>query len=302
MEIKLNTILVGLDELPRAEPAVHAGLALASALGGRAHFIHSVPVPIPVWPDVDVTRLVELNEASVEASREHMEQALAPLVEGTSSLPLGETLSVLPGHPSKTLVDHAEELEADLIVLGAHRKRALFDFGSTARGVLSQVHCSVWVQPCEFTPVRRILAPVDLSEHSMASLRMAVLLAKVFSARVDTLHCFDAPEFSWGGVPGYPDAGPAYLLDESRDAVKAEYERALGEFDWNGVEHECYFDDGAPVPKILEREQDYDLIALGTHGRTGFAAAVLGSVAYSCLKQSQLPVLAIRHPERCWRT
>lgn len=300
MDMKLDSILVGLDELPRSEAAVRAGMALASALGGRLRFIHAVPVPIPVWPDIDTTRLIELNEASVEAAREHMQAALAPLLGDEARLPIAELLTVMPGHPSKVLVDHAEEIAADLIVLGSHKKRTLFDFGSTARGVLSQVHCSVWVQPCEFKPIKRILVPVDLSDHSMQALRMATLLAKELDARVDTLYCFDAPEFSWGGVPGYPDAGPAYLCDESREAVKAEYERVLAEFDWNGVEHGQLFEDGAPVRRILEHEKDYDMIALGTHGRTGFAAAVLGSVAYSCLKQSQLPVLAIRHPERCW--
>jgi nucleotide-binding universal stress UspA family protein len=302
MTMKLNTILVGIDELPRAEPAVRAGLALAAALKAKARFTHSVPVPIPVWPDVDTSRLVELNEATVDAAREQLEGALSELIAGDLQTPIGELLSVVPGHASRSLVERAEELSADLIVLGSHKKRALFDFGSTARGVLSQVHCSVWVQPGEFKQVRRILVPVDLSEHSMAALRMAVLLAEEFGARVDTLYCFDAPEFSWGGVPGYPDAGPAYLCDESREAVKKEYERVTAEFEWNGVEHEQLFDDGAPVPRILERQSDYDLIALGTHGRTGFAAAVLGSVAYACLKQSELPILAIRHPERCWES
>ena len=300
MDMKLNTILVGLDELPRAEPAVRAGLALAKALGARLRFLHAVPVPLPVWPDIDTTRLIELNEASVQAASDSMNEALAPLIAGELTSPVTEVLTTVPGNPSRALVQHAEEQEADLIVLGAHKRRALFDFGSTARGVLSQVHCSVWVQPADFRQIESILVPVDLSEHSLAALRLAIQLAAELGARIDTLYCFDAPEFSWAGVPGYPDAGPAYLLDESRAAVKAEYERAMSELEWQGVEHSALFEDGAPVAQILKRQPDHDLIALGTHGRTGFAAAVLGSVAYACLKQSDLPVLAIRHPERIW--
>ncbi|MCB9915653.1 MAG: universal stress protein [Planctomycetes bacterium] len=300
--MKLDTVLVGIDELPRAEAAVRAGLALAGALEARARFVHAVPVPLPVWPDVDTTRLVELNEASVAAAREHLAGALDPLLrEAGAKTTVAEALEVLPGNPSRVLVDHAEDVDADLIVLGPHKRRALFDFGSTARGVLSQVHCSVWVQPREYTPVRRILAPIDLSEPSLAALRMSLLLARELGATLDTLYCFDAPEFSWGGVPGYPDAGPAYLLDESREAVEREYHRVLDELDWAGVEHRRLFEDGAPVARILEHQGEYDLVSLGTHGRTGFAAAVLGSVAYACLKQSELPVLAIRYPERCWK-
>jgi nucleotide-binding universal stress UspA family protein len=300
MDMKINTVLVGLDGLPRAEPALRVGLELARVLGASPSFVHAVPVPMPVWPDIDTTRFVELNEASVEAARGHMQMALTEMVGDGLPGPLGDCLRVIPGYPSRVLVDRAEELDADLIVLGSHKKRSLVDFGSTARGVLSQVHCSVWVQPCKFDPVRRILAPLDLSEHSLEALRMAVMLASSIGARVDTLYCFDAPEYSWGGIPGYPDAVPAYLRDESLDAVRGEYERVLAEFDWNGVEHQQHFAKGPPVPGILARQGDYDLIALGTHGRTGFSAAVLGSVAYACLKQSHLPVLAIRHPERCW--
>lgn len=292
--MKLETVLVGIDELPRAESVVRAGLALGDALDARTHFVHAVPVPLPVWPDVDTTRLMELNEAAVGAARESLESSLAALVPGD----IGTALEVRPGNPSRVLVDRAEELEADLVVLGEHRKRSLIDFGSTARGVLSQARCSAWVQRGDVRPIRRILAPLDFSEDSLAALRLTIGVAAKLGARVDVLHCFDAPEFSWGGVPGYPDAGPAYLCDETREGVDREFQRVLDGIDFGGVKHSRLFVEGAPVPCILERESDYDLIALGTHGRTGFAAAVLGSVAYACLKQSQLPVLAIRHPDR----
>jgi hypothetical protein len=55
-------------------------------------------------------------------------------------------------------------MSADLIVLGALRRRPAIDFGSTARAVLAKATCPVWVQPGPVGTIRRILVPVDLSD------------------------------------------------------------------------------------------------------------------------------------------
>jgi nucleotide-binding universal stress UspA family protein len=299
-----DQILVGVDELPRAAPAIRAGWELARALAARVEIVHAVSVPTPLWPDVDAPRLAALNAEALTDAWEKLSTGLVPILEGTAGgdRPTEEFLHVLPGHPSKVILDRSTEIAADLIVIGPHRKRRLLDFGSTARGILSQTACSVWVQSGEFQPIRRILVPVDLSEESLAALRMAIRLAGMLDATIETLYCFDAPEFAWGGVAGYPDAGPAYLCEEARSSVRAEYDRILEEFDWGDVQHTAQFVEGTPTARILSLQERFDLIALGTHGRTGFAAAVLGSVAYAVLKQSELPVLAMRHPERVWMT
>ena len=53
---------------------------------------------------------------------------------------------------------------------------------------------------------------------------------------------------------------------------------------------------GSAAPTIVEAAQkgDYDLIALGTHGRTGFSHLLLGSVAEKVVRQADRPVLTVR--------
>ena len=57
------------------------------------------------------------------------------------------------------------------------------------------------------------------------------------------------------------------------------------------------FAEGRSVPTILESQDSIDLIVMGSHGRTGLNAAVLGNTAYSVLRKAEVPVLAIRRPE-----
>jgi universal stress protein A len=102
--------------------------------------------------------------------------------------------------------------------------------------------------------------------------------------------------------PDYPDYGREYVVDGVRRSRQEAFEKAMSEFDWQGVERSADFLDGEPVESILELSRDHDLIALGTHGRTGLASVLLGNVAYSVLKRAETPVWAIRHPERRFLT
>jgi len=72
-------------------------------------------------------------------------------------------------------------------------------------------------------------------------------------------------------------------------------------FDWGGVDHGTSFVEGVPAEVILARADWADMIAMGTHGRTGFAAALLGSVAYSVVRHATKPVLVVRDPSRVFQ-
>jgi nucleotide-binding universal stress UspA family protein len=209
-----------------------------------------------------------------------------------------DLVRVLPGHPAHVILQEARETQADVIVLGMHKHKGLVDFGSTARQVLAGAPRSVWLQKQPFTPIQRVLVPIDLSPDSLNALATACAMAKVFKARVRAIHCFQSSRFMAGVWPDYPDFGTAYALDDIRRATLADFEHIMEAFDWMGVEHEYDFMDGDPIQKVLELASTADLVVMGTHGRTGLSSAVLGNVAYSVMKHTEKPVLAIRHPER----
>lgn len=145
--------------------------------------------------------------------------------------------------------------------------------------------------------IRRILVPVDFSEPSRRALDYAAELARPLDAAIEVLHVAEIPVF----VPcaSLPEAGAS---DQSLVAVVRESAEALlatfvGEATERGVPvRASRLELGAPAHVITEvaRSGDYDLIVMGTHGRTGLSHALLGSVAERVVRQAPCPVLSVR--------
>jgi universal stress protein A len=141
--------------------------------------------------------------------------------------------------------------------------------------------------------VKRILVPVDFSKSSGNALRYGCALAEKFSAEVHLLHVTD------------PLKGPGYLpppeewLEELQQQARKELEK-LPEPGLAGrlsVRREIR--SGFPFTEIIgyAREHGIALIVMGTHGRSGLAHVLLGSVAERVVRKAPCPVLTVRHPE-----
>jgi universal stress protein A len=152
------------------------------------------------------------------------------------------------------------------------------------------------------TTFTRVLVPIDFSPCSEAALAHATEIARRFGAVIDVLHAWEpprlsAPESSLGIVN--PDAHSILVeFEHTRHGASMKSILALLE--------ECGIDDvrgrlepGEPSETILRvaREGYYDLIVMGTHGRTGLAHLFLGSVAERVVRRAPCPVLTIRVSE-----
>jgi nucleotide-binding universal stress UspA family protein len=140
--------------------------------------------------------------------------------------------------------------------------------------------------------VRRILCPIDFSEHSSHALAQATLLARWFGARLAVLHV--RPTVT--PHPDIPSGGPVapWLLaelEELRQRVAAAYRDATAA----AVDVEALATAGEPVHEILgcAGTLPADLIVLGTHGASGFQHLVLGSVTEKVLRKAPCPVLTV---------
>ena len=295
--VQLQRILVALDAGKLSEAAVRRGLELKRMIGGKLEMVHAVGLPglsFELMPDPSAVAkrtdpITQIREGVVDQVRAWIEPA-APERER-----VGELVQVVAGQPARVILERARKGQSDLIVLGGLRHRTAFDFGSTARAVLAKAPCAVWVQPGPPTPIRRILVPIDFSAESMIALATATALAKRVGASITAVHVFDVRQYGadqWDGITMYVP------IEDLRQTTQDEFTKSMSEFDWEGSAHDTNFVGGLPAEQILELAKSADLILMGTHGRTGFASAVLGSVAYSVLKRADRPVMVVRQPQR----
>lgn len=303
-------IVAGVGDRGKSDQAVLAALDLGRRLSAQVELVHAVPALPLIWPGTDPAQSEARSEELTSAVSSAADAHVRKLVASSRSLRLpratasgsADLVRILPGHPARVLLDRARARRARMLVLGAHEKRGRLEFGNTVHAVLARAEVPVWVQLGPYRPVRRILVPVDLSRESLASLARACDLARVLLAGVRVVSCFHAAAIL--GASGFDDVGyvSAEEIGAVRSAEREEFESATRKFDWRGVRHRTEFLDGDPAATILRLASSADLIVMGTHGRTGLAAALLGSVARSVLSKSKKPVLVLRYGQRSFLT
>lgn len=295
-----SSILVAVDPEKRSTAALTRALDLAQRTGARLHVVHGVEIPPTLWPGLDEHELAAMHASALAHARERMLAHLHDVL-GPRSLEarLDERLSVHPGHPARVILSTASEIGADLIVVGPHDKRSVFDFGSTVRAVLAQASCSIWRQgePCE--AVESILVPVDFSEHSRRALEHAYVLARGLGARVRVLHCYTPPAFAYANV-GEAHVGPTYVVESELQEVGRKLERWMEEMRWEGVEAESELVQGLAADQVVSEAEHEDLVVMGTHGRTGLARFLMGSTAHRVLARAPKPVVVVPGAGGAW--
>jgi len=141
--------------------------------------------------------------------------------------------------------------------------------------------------------IRRILCATDFSGASKRAYEYAVELAAKLQAEVVVIHAYQIPAYT------LPD-GMVEVPVEVESNVRQRLEQQLDEFvrsvDTKGAAVKAQLSDGVPYVEITHaaRELKADLIVVGTHGRTGLAHLLLGSVAERVVRTSDVPVLTIR--------
>jgi nucleotide-binding universal stress UspA family protein len=137
--------------------------------------------------------------------------------------------------------------------------------------------------------VRRILVPVDFSASAGEALRFAHSLASALGASIEVLHVMDPSGTMLDRVADRPSGGdPA-----AAEALLSEFVAAV---EPGPVPVATRIAQGEPHDRIvsLASDDNFDLIVMGTQGRTGRPQALVGSVAESVVRTSSCPVLTVR--------
>jgi nucleotide-binding universal stress UspA family protein len=140
---------------------------------------------------------------------------------------------------------------------------------------------------------KRILVPTDGSEYTKAAIKQAVELAKLTGGELTALYVLDQTVLT--NMPMDTAVMNVYktLEKEGQEAV----DFVLNLAKEAGIKAEVSVKEGTPVKVILEESANYDLIVMGTLGRTGMSKLLMGSVAERVVRAASCPVMVVRAPE-----
>jgi universal stress protein A len=150
------------------------------------------------------------------------------------------------------------------------------------------------------TTVRRILVPVDFSPCARAALDYAAQLAEGMGATFDVLYVHEPGGYAVGDsltIAPYAQRA-SQPWDEVHRDTSSELDGFLGAL--RPRVNAVRIEPGLPSEVIASVAKDgaYDLVVMGTHGRSGIPRLVVGSVAEAVMRKATVPVLTLRLPKK----
>jgi nucleotide-binding universal stress UspA family protein len=278
-------ILAATDFSTRSHRALRRAGLLAQARGAELAIVHVVD-------DDQPKDLVDIESREAERILGEQIGAIAEL-QGVQCRPI-----VVAGDPFDGILRTAGSIEANLIVMGAHRKELLRDIfvGTTIERVIRTGPYPVLMVNYEVEQsYGNVLAAVDLSDASARAIRAGKDLGLIEGARLTFVHGFLA---IGAGLMSRADI----WKEDIEKYVAEERLRAGGELaaflrkeepglqDWA-----LRVRDGTPIEAISEavKQIEPDLLLVGTQGRSGIPKLLLGSVAEEVLRSVGVDVLAV---------
>ena len=293
---RVRNILVPLDFSKLSTRAIDVAQRLARRFDATVHLAHVrplpyrgdwllLPSPFPVLDQLDSKPqlIAELRNVATEwgvaSSHCHLRDGAPPFHE---------------------ICRLANELPADLIVTSTHGYRGVKHalLGSTTERLVQHAPCPVLVARYRFRTLNTLLVPVDFSDASLVATEFAIELARKVAAQLILLHVTE-PSHASEQVDIAVNGRLAWSIAALRRA-----ENGMREFvrhtKFEAVKYETHVVVGTPATTIcaFAARAKPGLIVMATHGLTGLAHLLIGSVAERVVRNASESVLVLpTHPK-----
>jgi nucleotide-binding universal stress UspA family protein len=253
-----KNVLIGVDGSSNGHDAVRLGALLADPEGkltlahvrpGRLHPLHAVTRGLVAEEREASERLLESELASADLS--------------------ADLISIVAIGPGRGLHEHAEEMDADLLVVGpcSHGIFGRAMLGDDTRAALNGAPCAVAVAARGYaeypTPIAKIAVGYNGSRGSDAALALAQRLAASTRATVEALEVVSIPSF--GMAEAAFGASMDLLLDEARARMR----------ELSGVDGRAVY--GGAGEQLAALSDNVDLLVVGSRSYGPVLRLVLGS-------------------------
>ena len=230
----------------------------------------------------------EFRQARIDAGRQAVERCRALLPAETPSV---RTMCEVQ-HPASFILDNADAVKADLIVMGTHdhsRVTELFG-GSLSYRILLHATVPTLIVKGKARPIARILVAVEdredavrlrtwLTSHPFKNPVSATVLSVVPSLQT-------VNERLMAGLRDWSEQSQRHaeeVVNDTAQGLASPYFKVT-----------TMVRTGDPVTTVCEVGSSYDLLVVGSHGRKGFERFLLGGVAHAIVHRTRCSVLVIR--------
>ena len=284
-----DRLLFPTDGSDGAAVALDHVLDVAAAHGATVHVLNVA--------DTNRDSVTRVGGDVVDVLESEGEGVVREAAERAEARGVATVTEVLQGEPYSTIVDYAGSRDIDLVVMPTRGRRGLerLLLGSTTERVVRHSDVPVLtLRPDDGTPeypYGDVLVPTDGSDAAREALRVGVDVANATGAALHVLSVVDTASL---GVDVRTDIQTTNL----REAAEGIVEEATAFASDAGVGSVTgTVEEGMAIHRAIRsyvEEHGVDLVALGTHGRTGLDRYVLGSVAQRLVRSSPVPVLTVR--------
>lgn len=278
----MKKILVPTDFSSYANNALKMAFSIADKNGAEIALLNVIPPSAYmslVMGETDhyINHWADMEKSIKEVARKKLEKIISHTnYKNVTMHPIQGT-----GPISETITDYAKKQKADLIVMGTKGASGLKGvlMGSNAERVVRYAECPVIsVSHYEKTyTIKHICVVSDFQESAGKNFQVVKDIAALYDARftllrINTPNDFQSTRESTTFLQGFSEK---WQLEDAEAVVYNDY----------------YKDEGL---KNFLRENKPDLLAMGTHGKSGLKHLLFGSVAEGVVNESEVPVITFK--------
>jgi|SRR5579884_3367262 nucleotide-binding universal stress UspA family protein len=298
--LRIQRILCPVDFSECSTKAYDYAYSLALRYRAKLYVEHVIQILTAAYPYYNFPDVAG-NNIYWDLSR-GAESRLQEMVKHRSMNGLEAEMVVHKGFVPESILSYAQNLQADMIVMGTHGRRGLdrLVMGSVTESVLRKARCPVLAvrkpshdfvtpeRPQEPVHLKKILLCTDFSKCADAALKYALSLAQEYNAELTMLHV----------VEHFPEEKARTVMEDARQKLEALIPADAR--NWCTIKTAVRID-GKPYQEIIQVavEQQTDVAVLGVRGRNALDLAIFGSTIHRVLQLGPCPVLAVQEGTGC---
>ena len=280
----MENLLVATDFSVRSDRATRRAALLARKLGAKLNLVHVIDNDLPA-------RLLADERATASFLLEETVQTFG------ANDGIDADWQVIVDDPYVGILAAADDISADLIIIGPHRRRLRDVFvGTTAERVVRQSSRPLLVAvDTPSSDHHHTLLALDFDKASKSAARHALAMGVFDHTNVVVMHAFDAPAEHLLRRSFEPATSVAQYVEGERELAAAKLRDLLRDLGLPPTCQTVVSITGSPARTILEsaRGVGSDLIVVGTNKREGFERMLIGSVTADIIREAQRDLLII---------